>query len=513
MSSSVRENNLSPDASLPLLQMRQIGKRFPGVVALDGVDLEIYRGEIVALIGENGAGKSTLMKIIGGVVEPDAGTLSIDGEERVIRSVHNATQLGIGFVHQELNVLDNLDVAGNVFLGREPLRGGLLKLIDRSKMYEETDKHLKRLGLNVSSRTPLAKLSLAEQQMVEIAKALSQNARLLIMDEPTSSLTLTETNRLLELTRELKAQNVSIIYISHRLSEVESIADRVVVLRDGRNAGSLTREEIGHERMVRMMVGRELSQFYVPPTAEIQQSAYFDVRDLKTRKYPHKPISFSVARGEILGFAGLVGAGRTEVAQTLFGVDPAIEGTILLDGQQLEIASPQDAISLGIYLIPEDRRHLGLITGNSIRENVTLPALGKYSSAGIVNRVMERQSADRMCGELNVKMTSIETAVANLSGGNQQKVVLAKWLTFNPKVLIFDEPTRGVDVGARAEIYSLMRRLAESGVAIIVISSDMEEVLGISDRVAVMHEGAITGVLERDECSEETVMRLAVGFD
>jgi ribose transport system ATP-binding protein len=470
-----REISIEPSsgANPPLLEMKQISKRFPGVIALDGVNLEIYRGEIVALIGENGAGKSTLMKILGGVVEPDAGTLRIDGEVSAIGSVQDATRSGIGFVHQELNVLDNLDVAGNVFLGREPLRGGPLKIIDRPKMYAETDKHLKRLGLNVSSRTPLAKLSLAEQQMVEIAKALSQNARLLIMDEPTSSLTLTETNRLLELTQELKAQNVSIIYISHRLSEVESIADRVVVLRDGRNAGALAREEINHERMVRMMVGRELSQFYVPPTTEIQQSAYLEVRNLKTQKYPQKSISFSVARGEILGFAGLVGAGRTEVAQTLFGVDAAIEGELWLDGHQIKIASPQDAISLGIYLIPEDRRHLGLITSNSIRENVTLPALDKYSSAGIVNRMIERQSADRMCSELNVKMASIETAVANLSGGNQQKVVLAKWLTFNPKVLIFDEPTRGVDVGAKAEIYALMRRLAESGVAIIVISSDM----------------------------------------
>jgi len=501
------------DSNPPLLEMKQISKRFPGVVALDRVDLEIYRGEIVALIGENGAGKSTLMKILGGVVEPDAGTLCIDGKETAIHSVQYATRSGIGFVHQELNVLDNLDVAGNVFLGREPLRGGLLKIIDRSKMYEETDKHLERLGLNISSRTPLARLCIAEQQMVEIAKALSQNARLLIMDEPTSSLTLSETNRLLEVARELKAQNVSIIYISHRLSEVEALADRVVVLRDGRKAGALGREEITHERMVRMMVGRELAEFYVPPTSEIQQSAYFEVRALKTRRYPHKPISFSIARGEILGFAGLVGAGRTEMAQALFGVDTALDGDVLLDGQRLEIDSPQDAIKYGVYLIPEDRRHLGLITDNSIRENVTLPTLKKYASAGLVNRAMERQSAEKVCGELGVRMASIETAVANLSGGNQQKVVLAKWLSFNPKVLIFDEPTRGVDVGAKAEIYSLMRRLADSGVAIIVISSDMEEVLGVSDRVAVMHEGAITGVLTRDECSEETVMRLAVGFD
>lgn len=499
------------ESALPLLKMQQMSKRFPGVVALDKVDFAIYPGEIVALIGENGAGKSTLMKILGGVVEPDAGTLSVAGQTVSIRSVQDASRLGIGFVHQELNVLDNLDVASNVFLGREPLRGGLLKIIDRKKIYAETDKHLKRLGLNIASQTPLANLSLAEQQMVEIAKALSQNARLLILDEPTSSLTLSETNRLLEVARDLRAQGVSIIYISHRLSEVEMLADRVVVLRDGRNVGALSRQEITHDQMVRLMVGRELSQFYVPPTAAIQQRDYFEVRGLQTRKHPHKAISFSVGKGEILGLAGLVGAGRTEAAQALFGVEVALGGEVLLDGVPVKIASPQDAIAQGIYLIPEDRRNLGLITSNSIRENVTLPALHKYAAAGLINRLSEQQSAGEMCKELNVKMASLETMVANLSGGNQQKVVLAKWLTFNPKVLIFDEPTRGVDVGAKAEIYTLMRRLAEKGVAILVISSDMEEVLGISDRVAVMHEGAITGVLERHECNEEAVMRLAVG--
>ena len=497
--------------STPLLQMKQIGKRYPGVVALDKVDFEIYAGEIVALIGENGAGKSTLMKSLGGVVIPDAGTILVDGQPEIIRSVNDATRLGIGFVHQELNVLDNLDVAGNVYLGREPLTGGFLKLINRQKMYVDTVQYLDRLGLNISSQTLLSKLSIAEQQMVEIAKALSQKARLLIMDEPTSSLTLTETNRLLKLMFELKEQGVSIIYISHRLSEVEAIADRVVGLRDGRNAGTLAREEITHDNMVKMMVGRALSHSYIPPVNAISDTNYFQVTDLKTRKYPAKSISFSVGKGEILGFAGLVGAGRTEFANTLFGVDSALAGTITLNKKSLKVANPRDAIKASVYLIPEDRRNLGLITENPIRENVTYPALPKFAQAGIINREQERQTSNRMCKEMNVKMASVETAVGNLSGGNQQKVVLAKWLTFDPKVLIFDEPTRGVDVGAKSEIYTLMRGLAEKGVAIIVISSDMEEVLGISDRIAVMHEGKITGILDRENCHEEAVMRLAVG--
>ncbi len=493
--------------------MSQISKGFPGVIALDNVDFAIGPGEIVALIGENGAGKSTLMKTLGGLHEPDSGEIRVGGEVVRIRSVQDASKLGIGFVHQELNVLDNLDVAGNVFLGREPLMGGPLKLIDRKRMYADTDKYLKHLGLDVSGRTPLARLCIAEQQMVEIAKALSQNARLLIMDEPTSSLTLTETNRLMQVIRELKTQGVSIIYISHRLAEVREIADRVVALRDGRNAGTLERNEITHENMVLMMIGRELSNFYIPPTGETQQKNYFEVSGLRTRKYPQKEVSFKVDKGEILGFAGLVGAGRTDMAQALFGVKKAVMGNIVLDGKKLNINSPQDAIAQGVYLIPEDRRNLGLITTQAIRENVTLPDLSRYTTAGLLNVASEKAAAKKICGELNVKMASVETKVGNLSGGNQQKVVLAKWLSLDPKVLIFDEPTRGVDIGAKSEIYFLMRELAKKGVAIIVISSDMEEVLGISDRVAVMHEGRITGILERDGCSEEAVMQLAVGGD
>ena len=493
-----------------MLQMRHVDKHFPGVHALKGVSLDLCAGEVVALLGENGAGKSTLMKCLGGVQQPDSGEIVLDGKPVVITNVAEATNYGIAFIHQELNVLDNLDVAANVFLGREPLRGGLLRLVDRRKMHDEAQVQLQRVGLDVAPDTLLAKLSVAQRQLVEIAKALSQEARILIMDEPTSSLTLTETERLLEVVRELRGQGVAIIYISHRLGEVEAIADRAVVMRDGANAGELKKAEISHERMVSLMVGRDIESFYQQPQGE-KVPRYFVVEKLRTKRYPQQQIAYAVGQGEILGVAGLVGAGRSEMAQAIFGVDGALEASFTLNDQPLTIRAPQDAIRQGIYLVPEDRRNAGLITDLPIRENITLPALEKYSTAGLISSAKEGQAAQEGCAKLNVKTPSVEVKAGNLSGGNQQKVVLAKWLALNPKVLIFDEPTRGIDVGAKAEIYELMRRLAESGVALIMISSDMEEVLNISDRVAVMHEGAITGILERAQCSEENIMRLAVG--
>ena len=494
----------------PILQMRKIEKRFTGVHALKGVDFEVSAGEVVALLGENGAGKSTLMKVLGGVHQPDSGEVLIDGAPGAVQKVSDATRHGIAFIHQELNVLDNLDVAANVFLGREPTRGGPLRLVDRGRMEKETATHLARLGLDVRPDTPLSRLSIAQQQMVEIAKALSLDARILIMDEPTSSLTLTETARLLEVVKDLRAHGVAVIYISHRLGEVKEIADRAVVLRDGANAGELAREEITHDRMVRLMVGRDIESFYQHPVGE-RRPRYLEVESLRTARYPDKQVKFDVGRGEILGLAGLVGAGRSEAAQAIYGVDPAVESRLMLDGRPLRIRSSQDAIRHGIYLVPEDRRTAGLITDMPIRENVTLPALGRYAPAGLISFERERVGSKEVCGRLNVKAPSVEVRAANLSGGNQQKVVLAKWLALEPKVLIFDEPTRGIDVGAKAEIYELMRKLAESGVAIVMISSDMEEVINVSDRVAVMHEGRVTGVLERAECTEENIMRLAVG--
>ena len=490
--------------------MTAISKSFPGVIALDNVDLEVYPAEILGLAGENGAGKSTLMKILGGIYEPDSGTLHIDGQKVQISSVSGSINKGIGFIHQEVNLLDNLDIAENIFLGREPVLAGPLKLVDRRRIHAQADLFLKRLGVDAPSRTPLKELSIAYQQMVEIAKALSLNARILIMDEPTSSLTLREAARLFEVTKELRSQGVSIIYISHRLGEICNLADRVVVLRDGRNAGMLSGEEINHDRIVRLMVGRELSRFYAPAETS-REHGYFRVVNLRTRRSPEHEVSFDVCKGEILGLAGLVGAGRSEVAQAIFGVEAALGGTVVLEGKPLKIHSPQEAISNGIYLVSEDRRKTGLVLEMTLRENITLPSLSAYASAGLIDRVAERRVAGNMCGELKIKAPSIEVKAASLSGGNQQKLVLAKWLSLSPKVLIFDEPTRGVDVGAKAEIYRLMRQLAESGVAIIMISSDMEEILSESNRIAVMHEGTITGILDREQCNEQAIMQLAVG--
>ena len=494
----------------PLLEMEGISKRFAGVHALKGVSLSVWPGEVVALIGENGAGKSTLMKILGGVHQPDSGTIRVSGQPVVIQSVKDSARAGISFIHQELNVLDNIDVAGNVFLGREPTTGGPLRLLDRNRMAIETQPYLDQLGLNVSSRTPLSQLSLAQQQMVEIAKALSLQARILIMDEPTSSLTLTETESLIKVVKELRSRGVSIIYISHRLGEVKELADRVVGLRDGSNAGGLNKEEITHNRMVSLMVGRDLEKFQAPVNTAPKPTR-FAVRGLRTKRYPGKEIDFEIGAGEILGMAGLVGAGRSEAAQAIFGVDPSLGGTLTLDGQALTIRSPRDAIKHGIYLAPEDRRRSGLIVDMTIRDNITMPVLSRYSPGGLIQKGRESAAAQAASKSLRVKTPTVEFLARNLSGGNQQKVVLAKWLSLEPKLMIFDEPTRGIDVGAKAEIYELMRGLAQQGVAVLMISSDMEEVLGQSDRIAVMHEGRVTGFLTRAEASEQAVMQLAVG--
>ena len=399
--------------SAPLLKMTAVSKRFPGVVALDNVSLSVGAGEIVALIGENGAGKSTLMKILGGAIARDNGSIEINDRPVEIRSPREASALGIEFIHQELSVLDNLDIAANIFLHREPTRGGFLKLIDRKRIYGEADALLRKLGLNLSSRTPLGRLSIAQQQLVEIARALGAGARLIIMDEPTSSLTLSETRRLLELVKDLKAQGVSIIYISHRMHEVEEIADRAVVLRDGKNAGVLERSEISHERMVRMMVGRDLKEFFKDAAAGNGAKAQtgeagFIVRRLRTLRYPHHTITFSVAPGEVLGVAGLVGAGRSEVARAIFGVEEALEAEVSLDGKTLRIKEPQDAIGHGIYLVPEDRRLSGLIVDFNVRENISLPNLESYSSGKIINRAKESKAAAEACKAINIKTPTPE---------------------------------------------------------------------------------------------------------
>lgn len=498
-----------PDET-PLLEMRAIEKSFPGVKALDKVDLTVNRGQVLALIGENGAGKSTLMNILGGVYQPDAGTIHINGDVVHIHDVSTAIKLGIGFIHQELNVLDNLDISGNIFLGREPTRLGPLKLINRRRIHVEAKPYLQRLGLTLSPDTLLSELSIAQQQMVEIAKALALNARILIMDEPTSSLTLSETNRLFEVIGQLRVEGVSIIYISHRLAEVKECADRVVGLRDGVNAGALDSDQITYDNMVRLMIGRDLTDFFISPAAKTEAGS-FRVSNLATAVYPDRHVSFEAVRGQILGFAGLVGAGRSEMAKAIFGVDQAVSGQISLDNQTLKINSAKDAIKNGIYLVPEDRRQSGLINEMTVCENITLPGVANYASFGLIKRKQETAVADKQCEMLKIKTPSIKTLTRNLSGGNQQKVVLAKWLAMDPKVIIFDEPTRGIDVGSKADIYQLMRQLVNNGVIVIMISSDMEEILGVSDQIAVMHEGQITGILSREEFEEEKVMQLAVG--
>ncbi len=494
----------------PVLQLRDIQKHFPGVHALRGVSLDVDAGEVVALLGENGAGKSTLMKIVGGIEQPDSGEVLVDGVRVVMRDVHTATALGIAFIHQELNPLDNLDVAGNVLLGREPTRWGMLRLVDRAKMRATVQPHLDQLGLDVSPDTPMAALSIAQQQLVEIAKALSLDARLLIMDEPTSSLTLAETSRLHEVVASLRRRGVAVVYITHRLGEVRAIADRAVVLRDGANAGALAREALTHDNMIRLMVGRDIDVEHHATAAEGRPD-YFRVDGLRTARYPQHAMSFTVARGEILGMAGLVGAGRSEVARAMFGIDRAVGGTISLDGRSLTIEDAADAIHHGVLLVPEDRRSCGLVVDFAIRENVSLPALGRYATGGLVSVAQERKAVAAVCQRLQVKAPSIEVKAATLSGGNQQKVVLAKWLELGPNVLIVDEPTRGIDVAAKAQIYKLLRALARQGVAIVMISSDMEEILHLSDRVAVMHEGRLTGILDHLDCTEPRIMRLAVG--
>ena len=494
----------------PILELIDISKSYPGVQALSHVDLAVDAGEVVGLIGENGAGKSTLMRILGGVTAPSAGTIRLRGEQKDNLTVSEAIRSGIAFVHQELNLFDNLDVAANVFFGREPRSFGLLHLIDTAAIQSRTQPLLDRLGADFKPDTPVSELSLAQRQLVEIAKALSLGAEIVIMDEPTSSLTLTETNRLLEVIAELKASGVSIIFITHRLHEIEQCADRVVALRDGAVVGTLQKAEIDHDRMIRLMIGRDLKALYTAPKAAPGEDILM-VRDIRTTTYPDRAVNFSLRRGEIVGLAGLVGSGRTELARTIFGIDRPLDGTLEVAGRPLSIKSPRDAIAHGIYLIPEDRKRAGLILEDDITNNISLPNLKHFAVGYLVNRDREQDTAEQQTRQLNIKTPSVSTVAASLSGGNQQKVVLAKWLAMSPNVMLFDEPTRGIDVGAKSEIYSLIRALSDAGVAVLMISSDMEEVIGVSDRVLVMHEGRISGELNRDRFSEHNVMQLAVG--
>jgi ribose transport system ATP-binding protein len=491
----------------PLLQVRSVSKRYPGVLALENVSLTLARGEVLAVVGENGAGKSTLMKILAGVQTPDSGETLLDGSAVKINSVRTAQQLGIALIHQELNLADNLSVAANIFLGREPRCGWFIR---RRQTETASTGVLQQVGLDVSPRAIASTLSLGKQQLVEIAKALSAQARVLIMDEPTSSLSQHESEALFRVIKDLRRRGVSIIYISHRLGEVKELADRVAVLRDGKNAGELSREEITHDNMVRLMVGRN---FVIPrhDGKERTGKIALEVRSLRTVANPVHELSFSVRAGEIVGVAGLVGAGRTEMLRVLFGIERALGGEVVIDGVIQQIASPRGAISAGLALVPEDRKEQGVILEMAVRENLSLASLRRDARAGFLDRVGERRIAEEMMAKLSVKTPSERQLVQYLSGGNQQKIVLGKWLALEPRVLLLDEPTRGIDVGAKQEIYKLMEQLAADGVAILFVSSEMEEVLRMSDRALVMHQGCITGELQRSELSEEAVMKLATG--
>ena len=493
----------------PLLDAQGICKSFPGVQALQNVSLSLNRGEVLAIVGENGAGKSTLMKVFGGVYTPDAGRITFDDHRVVIPNVDRAQKLGIVLIHQELNLAENLDIAGNIFLGREPTWGGPLRLV-RRQILKDAEPILRRLGVSLSPRQRVANLSIGQKQLVEIARALSLKSRVIIMDEPTSSLTQRETDRLYEVIRDLKRDGISVLYISHRLKEVQVVADRVVVLRDGRNAGELTAAEINHDSLVRLMVGRELKQFFQRTHPEKATRCVLEVKGLHW-KPNQAPISFKLNAGEIVGMAGLIGAGRTELAETIFGIRKALAGQIAIDGKPVRLGRVRRAVAAGVYLVPEDRRGQGLVLEASVSDNLSLPSLDRLQHWRFVALRRVRNLAEEMKQRLNIRTPTLSQRVGLLSGGNQQKVVLGKWLGRSPRVLILDEPTRGVDVGAKSEIYALMDRFAGSGVAVLMISSDLEEILGMSDRVLVMHEGRLAGELDRASLCEALVMRLATG--
>ncbi len=495
----------------PLLRMTSISKAFPGVQALQDVDLTVQTGEILALVGENGAGKSTLMRILNGVYMADTGEIRWRGQPVTLHSPHEAQALGISMIHQELALIPYLDAGKNIFLGREP-RGWLPGTINWRKLYRQAKTELDALGLALNVRTPVRFFSIAQQQMIEVAKALSIDARLIVMDEPTSSLTEREVETLFEQMRRLRARGVAIIFISHRLEEVLQIADRVTVLRDGQLVGTRSVDGLHAEDIVRMMVGRELGTIYErrekPPALE---KVVLEVRDLH-RGARVRGVSFKLHAGEILGVAGLVGAGRTELAETIFGVHPATHGTIILDGQAVRIRRPQQAIQHGIGFVPEDRKRQGLFLRMSVAANIVMAVLARLTRPILIHWGKVQRITTESIEQLNIRTPSQKQRVQNLSGGNQQKVVIAKWLTLNPKVLILDEPTRGIDVGAKMEIYRLMSQLADRGVGILMISSELPEVMGVSDRILVMHEGRMTGAFDGRSTTEDALMNAATGI-
>jgi len=512
-----RQPVTAPPAAQPLLRMEGISKQFPGVQALNRVSLEVYPGECLALVGENGAGKSTLMKILSGVYAPDEGRIILDGRPVTLSNPNQAQRLGISIIYQEFNLFPNLTVEENIFIGREPSTSGFVRW---TTLRQAATTLLARLGVTLDPGATVRDLSVAQQQMVEIAKALSYNSRIVIMDEPTSALTETEVAALLDIIRSLKAEGIGVIFISHRLEEVFAISDRITVLRDGQNVGDLITANATPEQVVHLMVGRRIEDLFQKEAASIAPVPALEVRGLSrtgTRRDPSaivlKDVSFQVRAGEIVGLAGLVGSGRTELARAIFGADHFDAGQILINGQPADIRSPQDAIRLGIGLVPEDRKLQALVLELAVRENISLAALRRLSKAGFIRLAEERRLAQSFVDALQIRTPSLEQKVRNLSGGNQQKVVLAKWLALEPKILLVDEPTRGVDIGAKAEVHHLLSQLAKRGVAILMISSELPEILGMSDRILVMRRGMIAGELSRQEATQEKIMALATGLD
>jgi ABC-type sugar transport system ATPase subunit len=490
----------------PLLEMRGIVKSFPGVRALRGVSLSLRPGEVLALLGENGAGKSTLMKVLGGAHGADEGEILIDGRTAAFHSPHDSRQAGIAVIYQEFNLIPGLTACENIFLGQEISRAGF---IAQKQERQRAAELFQRLGVAIDLDAPCRRLTTAQQQIVEIAKALAFEARVIVMDEPSAALTSHEVARLFEIIRDLKKHGIGFIYISHRLDEIFTIADRVTILRDGTNVGERAIEKLTRNEMIEMMVGRELKDEFPARTSAVG-APRLEVSGLHSGRAV-RDVSFAVRRGEILALTGLVGAGRTETVRLIFGADDREAGEIRLDGNLLAIRSPRDAIAAGIGLLTEDRKLQGLVLGHSVRENFGLPNLDRLSQRGFVQLASERTEFGRYVDTLKIKVPHQEQRAGNLSGGNQQKVVLAKWLARNCDVLIFDEPTRGIDVGAKYEIYLLMNELAAQGKAIVMISSELPEVLGMADRILVMHEGRVTGeIADARRATQEQIMQLAV---
>ncbi len=491
----------------PLLEMRGIVKSFPGVKALRGVDLHLHPGEVLALLGENGAGKSTLMKVLGGAHLADEGTIAIDGTVTTFRSPQDSRRAGIAVIYQEFNLVPALTAAENIFLGQEKTRGGLIAQQDERQRAAEI---FKRLGVEMDLDIPCRRMTTAQQQLVEIAKALAADARILVMDEPSAALTSHEVARLFGVIRDLTARGIGIIYISHRLEEIFTIAKRVTVLRDGASVGERPIGDLTRNALIELMVGRELKNEF--PSRHVQLGKTRLQAIGLSRGNAVQDVSFHVRSGEILALTGLVGSGRTEAVRLIFGADRRDAGQILLEGRELDIRSPRDAIAAGIGLLTEDRKLQGLVLGHSVRDNFGLPNLGRLSKFGLVQAKQEREEFGTYVSSLKIKIPHQEQKAKNLSGGNQQKVVLAKWLARNCDLLIFDEPTRGIDVGAKYEIYLLMNELVAQGKSIIMISSELPEVLGMADRILVMHQGHVVGeIADAKSATQEQIMKLAIG--